>query len=287
MPKLISKVQHKNYETGEFTNEQPRDLNETIALIKAFPWEDERHLTDIQLTGPSVTICNKVGEYLKIGLYFNEKFCAYFLDSSHTLYECPMKNLEDVYKTVTVFFDAELSLKNFDKQLINFNNKKHFETNSFEYTPSFSRFIKVNAFLIMYVILFGTLLFKDTPVPMLLLMPLLLVCLPGAVIIYTAIKTYLQRTKYLKISRANKLFLIGNSVHTAIQYNKDDIEQVRTYKAKGYRNPILIVAIEIIFKDKHIIKFSNLLIGYGDFCTKFPDHIKLFKDGNKHPLKRL
>jgi lipase chaperone LimK len=55
MPEFISKVQHKTYEKGEFSDEKVRTLQETIELIKAFPYDDERALTSVELTGPSVT----------------------------------------------------------------------------------------------------------------------------------------------------------------------------------------------------------------------------------------
>lgn len=37
MLQLTSKIQHNTYEKGEFSDEQPRDLDETIRLIKDFP----------------------------------------------------------------------------------------------------------------------------------------------------------------------------------------------------------------------------------------------------------
>jgi hypothetical protein len=87
MPEFISKLQHNTYEKGEFSDEQPRDLEETINLIKDFPWDAERTLTDIQLTGPSVTILDNDLNYLKLGLYFGGKFCVYYLDKDNHLYE--------------------------------------------------------------------------------------------------------------------------------------------------------------------------------------------------------
>ena len=54
MPEFISKLQHKTYEKGEFSDEKVRSLDETIKLIKTFPWDAERTLTDVQLTGSSV-----------------------------------------------------------------------------------------------------------------------------------------------------------------------------------------------------------------------------------------
>lgn len=38
---LISKIQHKNFEIGEFVQEKERSFEESINLIEHFPWEEE------------------------------------------------------------------------------------------------------------------------------------------------------------------------------------------------------------------------------------------------------
>jgi hypothetical protein len=38
MLQLTSKLQHNTYEKGEFSDEQSRNVDETIQLIKNFPW---------------------------------------------------------------------------------------------------------------------------------------------------------------------------------------------------------------------------------------------------------
>ena len=70
MPDFISKLQYKNYEKGEFSDEKVRGLDETIQLIKNFPWTKQRGV-DVQLTGPSVTIQNEYAEYLKTRASFS------------------------------------------------------------------------------------------------------------------------------------------------------------------------------------------------------------------------
>ncbi|MGI4022132.1 MAG: hypothetical protein ACRYFA_11545 [Janthinobacterium lividum] len=80
MCNLVSKLQYKTYETGEYSDEEARNLEETLILIQDFPWEEQRHLIDIKITGPSVTIQNDEGAYLKLGLFFNNKFCVYLFD---------------------------------------------------------------------------------------------------------------------------------------------------------------------------------------------------------------
>jgi hypothetical protein len=78
MPEFISKIQYKTYEKGEFSDEKVRNVEETLSLIKEFPWNEQRGV-DVQPTGPSVTIQDEYVNYLKVGLYFNGKFCLYYL----------------------------------------------------------------------------------------------------------------------------------------------------------------------------------------------------------------
>ena len=136
MPEFISKLQHKTYEKGEFSDEKVRSLDETIKLIKTFPWDAERTLTDVQLTGPSVTIRDEDINYLKVGLYFNGKYCLYYLDSDNHLYEYHAPDIDDACIKVADFFNASLDLQKFEKHFLNVGNKAYFDTNYFEYRES-------------------------------------------------------------------------------------------------------------------------------------------------------
>ncbi|SDH12403.1 hypothetical protein ACRQ5D_22375 [Mucilaginibacter sp. P25] len=108
MLQLISKLQHNTYKKGEYSDEEYRNLDDTIQLIKDFPWDAERALTDIQLTGPSVTIQDNDLNYLKLGLYFNSKFCVYYLDIDNHLYEYHAPNVEEACNLVKDFFGQAL-----------------------------------------------------------------------------------------------------------------------------------------------------------------------------------
>lgn len=291
MPEFISKLQHKNYETGEFSDEKARDLDETISLIKAFPWEDERHLTDIQLTGPSVTICNEAGECIKVSLYFNDKFIVYYLNKHKTVFERSYKSLDLACDVIAQFFNYTFKPEGFDKPLFNINNKKHFVTDQFEYTHNVYRFISVNIYLLMYFLMIpAVMLFVDGPIhfPPTLIIPLLaFMGIPGAVMFYTIIKTFPKRNQFLKISRGQDIFWFGETKDKAVKYNKSDIANITTYEATGNRNPVELIVYKIMFNDKTFIKFSNLLISSSSFFYKFPDSFNKFSDGNKHPLRLL
>lgn len=84
--RLISKVQYKRSEKGEFHNVKSRNLEETFSLIESFSWVTERIGAPVELTCPSVTIEQPVGTYLKIGTYFSGKFALYFLNARGRLY---------------------------------------------------------------------------------------------------------------------------------------------------------------------------------------------------------
>src|ERR1700740_3678003 len=139
MPEFISKLQHKTYEKGEFSDEKSRGLDETIELVKNFPWDSERTLTDIQLTGPSITIQDEYVNYLKVGLYFNGKFCLYYLDNENHLYEYHAADITEACKTLADFFEGKLDLGKFDKHFFNIGNEPHFLTSSFEYRFTFKK----------------------------------------------------------------------------------------------------------------------------------------------------
>ena len=66
MTRLISKVQYKNFEAGEFVEVCERTFNETTELIEKFPWTDQRDKIVIDLTNPSITIEGKNNDFLKL-----------------------------------------------------------------------------------------------------------------------------------------------------------------------------------------------------------------------------
>ena len=69
MISLISKIQYHNFEAGEFIDRKERSYEDTISLIKAFPWATERNGLKVDLTNPSITIENSYNEFLKLALY--------------------------------------------------------------------------------------------------------------------------------------------------------------------------------------------------------------------------
>src|SRR6202000_829347 len=85
MTEFVSKLQYKTCEDGEYYKEKSRNLAETIELINNFPWAREQY-ADVHLTGPSITINDHSGNYLKAGIYFGGKFSLYYMDTHYHLF---------------------------------------------------------------------------------------------------------------------------------------------------------------------------------------------------------
>ncbi|WP_413668256.1 hypothetical protein ACEN9X_27920 [Mucilaginibacter sp. Mucisp86] len=268
MLQLISKLQHNTYEKGEFSDEQPRDLEETIQFIKDFPWDAERALTDIQLTGPSITIQDDDLNYLKFGLYFNGKFCAYYLDRDNHLYEYHAKTVDEACDLVADFFNQKLNLSLFEKHFFNIGNKPHFITNDFIYRFNSARVFAIGLVISVYLLFFFGVLFftaigkeKAMPVSVFLTMIVTL----GILIGYIAATTMKGRHQYLQISKGKTQFSYGYDEEHIVVYDKADIKEISyTLGSKGS-----VSNVKIMFKNGEFIQPANLLDGM-TLLEKFP-----------------
>lgn len=269
MLQLISKLQHNTHEKGEYSDEQPRDVEETIKLIKDFPWDAERALTDIQLTGPSVTIQDSDLNYLKLGLYFNGKFCIYYLDNHNHLYEYHVPTIDEACTLVKVFFEQTLDLKLFDKHLFNIGNQPHFITNSFVYRVNPLRIIasiaalSVYALLVVFLIIDGNFHLSQSGLPGI---GFLFIAAIGLFVGYITFINMTGRNQYLQISRGNGLFLYGWDEQHIVTYNKADIEEIIQIESWNMSN------ILIKFKNGEVIQ-PKMLIRDFDFKEKFPEKL--------------
>lgn len=273
MPQFISKLQYKNYEKGEFSEEKVRSQEDTISLIKVFPWDKQRG-SDIQPTGPSVTIQNEDVEYLKIGLYFNGKFTAYFLDKNGHLFEQYLTDIDSVLEIVVAFFNNSLNLESFETHLFNVGYIHHFETNYFEYRVKIWKVLMLSAFMLFYLCIFITGVIASANIGS----PVTLIPIAGTfLLVFVIIKillTYLRsRNMYLQLSKGCDTFSFGMDKDHINIYNKKDIHEVKIYESRGSRNPNLIALFEIVFKDGTSIQFSNMLISSIALSHKFPEEI--------------
>jgi len=287
MPEFISKLQHKTYEKGEFSDEKARNLPDTLALIKNFPWEEERPLTAVDLTGPSVTIKDEDLNYLKVGLYFNGKYCLYYLDRDNHLYEYYAPDITDVYKKVTDFFNGQLDLSAFEKHFFNIGNQGHFVNKSFIYEVKLWRVVLLSwpfiLFFLIFLIFFIAII--TTPAPFyVVLVPIIFVLLLGGTLTYIFNKYVKCSAQTLQISKGNNNFSFNDGSGENV-YNKNEIKEIIIYKPAGGRNPNDFYVYEIYFKDGSMIKFSNMLISDIVFGNKFPSD--LYRYGDKNSFRKL
>lgn len=281
MPEFISKVQHDNYEKGEFSDEKVRNLEETIELIRSFPFDAERNLTDIQLTGPSVTIQDGYVNYLKVGLYFNGKFCVYYLDNNNHLYEYYVLSVDEACNLVTDFFTETLDLSKFEKQLFKIGSRKHFENGNFDYAINPSKFYLRFIFTLLFGLPFffsGIALTQIEPFLIkysFILAWFLLTC-QFVYILFLIIGYYLKsKNMFLHLSAGDNSFQFGIGDEIK-DYNKSDITHINIYRCRRSRKVVLFDpvfnVVEIKFNDNSTIEFPGFLIDQISFQKKFPNN---------------
>jgi hypothetical protein len=266
MTQFISKLQYKTCEKGEFFDEQARTFDETLTLIKNFPWNDQRG-ADVQLSGPGIVIEGPDGDYLKIALYFNGKFNAYYLDAGNHLYEYHTADINDDCTKVKEFFTGTLNREGFEKHFFNIGNRAHFTTANFEYTITAWRAGAFPLFMCLYALLLTTALIRVSGK---LTMAISLII----VMIGTLISTYryaIYRNSYLKLSKGHDDFLFGEDKNNIIAYNKQDIKEVIIYERQS-RNYSYDSA-KIILNNGTVLKLPGLLISNFRLMSKFSDKV--------------
>jgi hypothetical protein len=132
---LISKLQYKNFEPGEFTDRRERTYEQTIALIEQFPWVQGKDHLVVSYTNPSVTIEGPDGDFLKLTPYYHDKFILYYVNAGMRLYTQSFARYQDAFPVIRSFFESAsfnpegLKLENTWLQAI----KIHFSDGNFQY----------------------------------------------------------------------------------------------------------------------------------------------------------
>jgi hypothetical protein len=271
---LISKLQYKNCETGEFFAIFSRSLEETQALITGFPWKQEREMASVYLTCPSVTIEHPSGHILKLGPYYNGKFSLYLLDCTGVVSQKIILSVEDSFALIRDFFNDKDIAGGFTKMSFTWDGKKHFLTNRFEYTVTPKRVIRYLLFPegvgILYMIILLLSGYRTSFLSAVMVMFIFSTVLYG-------INTYLlfnyhffSRNLYLRMSKAHDSFLFGPKDEIK-EYAKADIEIVFLYKNKGQRCPWGdYIVYDICLKNGDRLHFPSLLLGRYDLSNKLP-----------------
>lgn len=279
MTLLISKVQFKRSEKGEFHDTAPRNLNDTISLIRNYPWDTERGLASIELTCPSITIEHPIGTFLKVGPYFSGKFSIYYLNTDNRVYLKTANTLEDAGIWVKLYFEQKGKLEGFERYGFTFKTAAHFQTNAFEYIvdrKAIFGFFRFPIYIAPFFIFICWLNYLESPVNFNALAPiavLFLFLLLSSPLIYLFLN-YLSANKvsYLKISKGHDEFLYG-TVDAKKSYNKLDIAEINAFGVRNSRSPWSECEVFLItFNNGEQIQFTSLLIAGETLRMKFPDH---------------
>jgi len=274
---LISKVQYKRSEKGEFHNVKSRNLEETLSLIESFSWATERIGAPVELTCPSITIEHPVGTYLKIGIYFSGKFSLYFLNAHGRLYFEVADTLQQACLRANEFFQME-DFK-FGKHQFVFNPSAHFRTRSFEYMTNFKaalQFFRFPLYLTPAILLFGWmksstfstgLYWIAGPIAVLMLY---LLCSP-LIYFYFNYQAF-DRHKFLRLSTGHHSFMFGTTDKARV-FKKEDIAEIAAYGGRNSRSFWSFCEVFVItFHNGEYIQFTSLLISGGKLRKKFLNH---------------
>lgn len=267
---IVSKIQYKDFEKGEYAEEKERLYNELITLIENMPWEKGREHFVVDITTTSVTLEDGLGNYLKLGLYYNQKFILYYFNASQ-LYSKSIINIKDAYPTLKCYLDnGTLKLEEFKKEQTWFKKlPTYFKSHDFVYKPQgvlylfktgFIGFISIFFFIGLSLLNGGH---QKHPIPFeiwFFLIPYI-IFLGGGINIWLYID-YTIHTKglILQMSRGNDHIKYGYK-DQMIDYNKLDIDTITIRKNTAQKCPWSDFTITTIcFNDGNCITIpSNIL----------------------------
>ena len=276
---LVSKLQFKDCEPGEFFNSAMRSLDETISLIKEFPWAIQREHTPVQLTCPSITIEHSNGTFLKLGPFYNGKFTLYFLEKSGKVQQKVFVNLDESIAVITDYFKGKDISAGFSEMHFISHHKKHFVTARFEYMLTGNRILQFLLYPeLFYLVFFSWVILTSSHAKAHQLQGILLGF--GFIALITGPNWYLffnyfrnSEDLYLRISSGHQKFLFGTKENYE-EFNKSDIEKVYIYMNTSPRSQIHGYCIyEICFLNGFRISFSSLVMSEYKFRGKLPGKV--------------
>lgn len=275
MNRLTSKVQYQEFEKGEFTGIAERDLQETVTLIREYPWSSQRSHFVVGLTGPGIVVQDDRGNYLKLALYYNNKYIAYYCNATGRLYQKTLEKPEDLAGALTAFFtssdnppDDFLFQKNFFQ-----NQKEHFPTRDFRYSVhdlSFWQLISRGGtlfYLFIGIFFIGAFIpgfrnYDSTGTLFFLLVLFLVVFLVGGGLNLLLLYRYYiaDKNTVITLSKGLSDFYFGTG-QQQVKYNKRDILKIELKRRSNRRSPVSDFAVyKICMTDGTRLPFTSLLI---------------------------
>lgn len=219
-----------------------------------------------------MTIRDDNGNYLKAALYFNGKYCVYYFDVSHHLYEYHTENLDDVCEQVNNFFEGQIALDKYEKQLFSIGSGSHFETKTFDYQMNKSLMVLYIALLFIFFFIYGAAVLAFLFIQGFPHIVAVLFLLFGGLCIYSIyfmVKLYAKAKHVsLNISRGNDEFELWQK-DILTTYSKNDITQINIYGQTARSSKILNL-YELVFADNNNLFIPGALMDPYDFVAKFP-----------------
>jgi len=246
---LVSKLQYRSFEPGEFVESKARDFEELIRLIETFPWAEQRKGIEISLTNPSITIEGLRNDYLKLAVFYNQKYVLHYLSGSDVLYTMSFSDIRVSFPVIEHFLTADaFDLSAFHKENTWLQkNRRHFETKEFTYTvtpKSAIRFLFRSSMInfIFGIFVLGMLLIKgwsSIPVSGLIILLPVTVYMGGVLnlIVFRNQYQYIKH-KQLKMSKGNDIFYVYDE-STWLKFSKSEIAKVVLKKDFARRGPVM------------------------------------------------
>jgi hypothetical protein len=283
---LITKVQYKNFEPGEFTDRRGRTYDELIQLIENFPWEQQRDHLQVGPTNPSVTIEGEYRHFLKLTLYYHDGFVLYYLDDAGHLYTKSFPRYQNAYPYLQSFFtDSTLDTADLELQHFWLQGKSiHFLDQDFHYTINKPKVIFYISLIGVYalfllVITTGMLIGGITKNPALLIVAAFVAGI--LVLISVTMRLLINHLravigKELILSRGNYIFYYGKAGQPQ-QWDKKNIIAITDLgrSASSRSNYGKLVRIDIRETDSpsapvRSIYIPSILIRDSTLLEKFP-----------------
>jgi hypothetical protein len=290
---LITKVQYKNFEPGEFTDRHGRTYDETIALIEAFPWSQQRDHFAVGPTNPSVTIEGEYRHFLKLTLYYHDGFILYYLDDAGHLYTKSFPRYQDAYPYLQSFF-ADSTLDTTDLELQHFwlqGKSIHFLDQDFHYAinkPKVIFYISLIGIYALFLLVFtiGALIRGITNNPALLIVAAFVAGI--LVLISITMRLLINHLravigKELILSRGNNIFYYGKAGQPQ-QWDKKNIIAITDLGSSGSSKSNYGKLVRIDIREAgsppapvRSIYIPSILIRDSTLLEKFPAIIPQYK----------
>ena len=267
----IVKLQYKEYETGEYSDAQPRTAEDTLQLIAAYPWAEQRDHLAIGLTNPSVTIEGPGNDYLKLSPWYNGKFVLHYFDKEHHLYTHPLDQPTDAAPFILAFFtDIPFDCSSFKKEITWLqDNNSQFRTQSFHYTLR-TMTVVGQSLLALYLLILSSAFLILTHFSIWFILPPMAIYLLLARFGTLLLNHYrAAKDKVLILSKGKQEFTFGPP-EALVTFDKKDIQEIITYGRRSKGSFVPLTRVEINFSDGRTLDISCLIIPQEKLIAKFP-----------------